>query len=112
MTERVETVAFADHYCVVFRRDGQPDEFLVDEKGRPQKFATASVALRQGRKALAKNQAPSPTAEDRDEFGTRAWRAAKDAELKAERDRVFGVRPTSTIERNGRTVIIERKRRR
>lgn len=109
MSARVEIVILGDDYCAVFRRPGQPDEFLVDERGRPQRFASASVALRQGRKAMviADASAIAP-----DVLGIRAWRAAKNADLKAERDRVFGTSAPASIERDGRTITVQRKRRR
>lgn len=110
MTVRVETVAIGPHYCAVFRTAGKPDEFLVDADGKPQRFATASLALRHGRKAVAATKtAPTPEA---DPFGIRTWRAERDADLKAERERVFGTSGPVTLERGGRTVVIERRRRR
>lgn len=110
MNVRVDVVALGDEYCAVFRRPGQPDEFLVDERGRPQKFASASVAMRQGRKAIAIENPPAMAPSDEDFLGARSWRAGKDAELAAERERVFGADKRKTIERGGRTVIIERRR--
>lgn len=109
MNVSVDVVALGDDYCAVFRRPGKPDEFLVDDRGRPQKFASASAAMRNGRKALAGEAAAATPARD-DELGVRGWRAAKDAELAAERERVFGPDKRKTIERGGRTVIIERRR--
>lgn len=112
MSVRVEIVVLGDDYCAVFRRPGQPDEFLVDERGRPQRFASASVALRQGRKAMVIADAPAIAPAVADVLGIRAWRAAKDADLKAERDRVFGTSAPASIKRDGRTILIQRKRRR
>lgn len=112
MSVRIEIVTLGDHYCAVFRRPGKPDEFLVDERGRPQRFASASVALRQGRKALVITDAPAIVPAVDDVLGIRAWRAAKNADLKAERDRVFGTSAPASIERNGRTIMVQRKRRR
>lgn len=110
MTVRVDVVALGDRYCAIFRRPGQPDEFLVDELGRPQKFASASVALRQGRKKIGVERTPATVPADDDVIGVRAWRAAKDQELAAEQERVFGPEKRKTIERGGRTVVIERRR--
>lgn len=110
MNVRVDVVALGDHYCAVFRRPGEPDKFLVDDRGRPQRFASASVAMRQGRKALAIENAPAMAPTDSDILGARSWRATKDAELAAELERVFGPEKRKTIERGGRTVIIERRR--
>lgn len=112
MSARVEIVILGDDYCAVFRRPGQPDEFLADERGRPRRFASASVALRQGRKALGIAAAPTIAPAVDDVLGIRAWRAAKDADLKAERDRVFGTSVPASIERNGRTITAQMKRRR
>lgn len=111
MILRVETIAIGDRYCAVFRRPGQPDELLVDELGRPQKFATASIALRQGRKAVAIEKVPAIAPADDDVLGVRSWRAEKDAELAAERERVFGPDKRKSIERGGRTVVVIERRR-
>lgn len=107
---RVDVVALGDEYCAIFRRPGRPDEFLVDDRGRPQKFASASVAIRQGRKSLVVADAPAVAPTDDDVLGIRSWRADKDAELAAERERVFGQDKPKSIERGGRTVIIECRR--
>jgi len=112
MSVRVDIVILGDDYCAIFRRPGEPDEFLVDERGRPQRFASASVALRQGRKALTISSTPAIAPTVADVLGIRAWRAAKDADLKAERDRVFGTSAPASIERNGRSITVQRKRRR
>ncbi|MGS1095855.1 hypothetical protein ACVCNR_14855 [Aquamicrobium terrae] len=112
MTVRVSTMAFGDRYCAVFHAPGRPDEFLVDEAGKPKKFATATEALRQGRKALAPHTQSGPIHAGADPFGIRAWRSQKDEALKAERERVFGTSGPASIERAGRTIVIERRRRR
>ena len=112
MTVRVSTMAFGDRYCAVFPASDRPDEFLVDDAGKPRKFATASEALRQGRKALAPANQPAPIHVDADPFGIRAWRSQKDDALQAERERVFGTSGPASIDRDGRTIVIERRRRR
>lgn len=108
----VIVLTLGEDHCAIFRRPGQPDEFLVDKDGRPQRFASASVALRQGRKALAVADAPPTVSAGEDILGIRAWRAAKDTVLQEERDRVFGAASLATIERNGRTITIQRRKRR
>lgn len=112
MTVRVSTMAFGDLYCAVFHAPGRPDEFLVGDDGKPKKFTTATEALRQGRKALAPASQLAPIHVDADPFGIRAWRSQKDEALKAERERVFGTSGPASIERAGRTIVIERRRRR
>lgn len=112
MSVRVDVVILGNDYCAVFRRKGQPDEFLVDSAGRPQKFATASLALRQGRKAAAAVKAPPIAPELPDLLGAKVWRAQKDAEIAAERQRVFGPSRPSVLDVGGKTVVVERKRRR
>ncbi len=112
MTVRVSTMAFGDRYCAVFHAPGKPDQFLVDDAGKPQKFATPTEALRHGRKALSISQQPAQNHVDADPLGIRAWRSQKDEALKAERERVFGTTGPAAIERDGRTIVIERRRRR
>lgn len=112
MTVRVSTMAFGDRYCAVFHAPGRPDEFLVDDAGKPRKFATASEALRHGRKALSISHHPAQNHADADPFGIRAWRSQKDEALRAERERIFGTSGPASIDRDGRTIVIERRRRR
>lgn len=112
MSVRVSTMPFGDCYCAVFHAPGRPDEFLVDEAGKPKKFATATEALRQGRKALAPANQSGVIHADADPFGIRAWRSQKDEALRSERERVFGKSGPASIDRDGRTIVIERRRRR
>lgn len=49
---RIEAVGFLDHYCAVYRRPGEHDEFLVDGEGNRCRFMTAAAAIYAARSAI------------------------------------------------------------
>lgn len=49
---RIEAVGFLDHYCAVYRRPGERDEFLVDGEGNRRRFETAAAAIYAARSAI------------------------------------------------------------
>ncbi|TPL40676.1 hypothetical protein [Mesorhizobium sp. B2-4-6] len=49
---RVEAIAIGSHYVAAYRRTGQPDQLLDGADGKPQRFASASDAIRAARGAL------------------------------------------------------------
>jgi hypothetical protein len=102
---RISSYAFPTFYAAVIHRDGEHDEFLSGEDGKPLRFRSATEAIRAGRKAfqpcLAEMSAGDP-------LGIADWRKRRDQDRAEERRRVFGDdQPRST-----RTIVIERRRRR
>lgn len=49
---RIEAIGFIDHYCAVYRRRGEHDEFLVDQDGKRRRFETAAAAICAARAAI------------------------------------------------------------
>ncbi|TPN34779.1 hypothetical protein [Mesorhizobium sp. B1-1-6] len=53
MTEtRIEAIGFGAYYCAAYRRDGAPDVLLDDADGKPQRFASATAAIKAAELAL------------------------------------------------------------
>ncbi len=118
MSVRVDVITLGGSYCAVFRRAGEPDELHVDEAGKPLRFATASLALRAGRKAASASD-PGTIRAERGDGLLSAWRKDKAAAIVAERTRVFsGFDAGASDEEAGiivsgsRIVAVERRKRR
>lgn len=74
---RIEAVGFLDHYCAVYRRPGERDEFLVDGEGNRRRFETAAAAIYAARSAIgigSRSMEPKALAEE-----AAAWKRRKDA---------------------------------
>ena len=77
---RIEAVGFLDHYCAVYRRPGEHDEFLVDGEGNRCRFETAAAAIYAARSAIGiglRPVAPKSLSEE-----AAAWRRRKEAASK------------------------------
>ncbi len=49
---RIEAIGFGAYYCAAYRRDGCPDVLLDDADGRPERFASATAAIKAAELAL------------------------------------------------------------
>ncbi|TPM19792.1 hypothetical protein [Mesorhizobium sp. B2-3-6] len=49
---RVEAIGFGAYYCAAYRRDGAPDILLDGADGKPQRFASATAAVKAAKLAL------------------------------------------------------------
>lgn len=102
---RVSSYAFPTFYAAVIHRDGEHDEFLSGDDGKPLRFGSATEAIRAGRGALGQHLSEAVSG---DPLGVADWRKRRDQDRAEERRRVFGEdQPRST-----RTVVVERRRRR
>lgn len=49
---RIEAIGFGAYYCAAYRRHGAPDVLLDDADGKPQRFASATAAIKAAELAL------------------------------------------------------------
>lgn len=74
--QRIEAIGFGAYYCAAYRRDGAPDVLLDDADGRPQRFTSATAAIKAAEIALHFKPA-APT--DEDILGARHFHEARAA---------------------------------
>lgn len=86
MTEiRIEAIGFGSYYCAAYRRDGVPDVLLDDADGKPERFASATAAIKAAELALHFSRPVEVS--DEDILGARRFhedRAAAEAALQIE----------------------------
>lgn len=81
---RIEAIGFGAYYCAAYRRDGCPDVLLDGADGKPQRFASATAAIKAAELAL--HFRPEQPV-DADVLGARRFhedRAAAEAALQIE----------------------------
>lgn len=81
---RIEAVGFGAYYCAAYRRDGWPDVLLDGADGKPERFTSATAAIKAAEMAL--HFKPAVPA-DEDILGARRFheaRAAAEAALQIE----------------------------
>lgn len=49
---RIEAISFGTYYCAAYRRDGLPDVLLDGADGRPERFSSATAAIKAAETAL------------------------------------------------------------
>lgn len=49
---RIEAIGFGAYYCAAYRRDGSPDVLLDGADGRPERFPSATAAVKAAELAL------------------------------------------------------------
>ncbi|ESY89035.1 hypothetical protein X739_00630 [Mesorhizobium sp. LNHC220B00] len=49
---RIEAISFGAYYCAAYRQDGAPDILLDGADGRPERFASATAAIKAAEMAL------------------------------------------------------------
>lgn len=49
---RIEAIGFGAHYCAAYKRDGGPDILLDGADGRPERFPSATAAVKAAELAL------------------------------------------------------------
>lgn len=108
---RVSSFTFPSHVCAVIHRDGCPDEFLVDDAGKPCRFETAAEAIRAGRASI-QSERDTRSSSIIDPLGITEWRRQKEQDLAEERARVFGSDEPQFLIRRGRAVVVETRKRR
>jgi len=79
---RVEALSFGSYYVAVFRQDGQSDETLDGPNGKPQRFGSASDAIRAGKAKLVPEAKALAAA-------AKTFRTDRNRGADEERDRVF-----------------------
>ncbi|TIM09155.1 hypothetical protein [Mesorhizobium sp.] len=78
---RIEAISFGSYYCAAYRRDGSPDVLLDGADGKPERFPSATAAIKAAELALHFKPA---TPADEDILGARRFhevRAAAEAAL-------------------------------
>ncbi|CAH2399186.1 hypothetical protein [Mesorhizobium ventifaucium] len=101
---RIEAISFGAYYCAAYRRDGAPDVLLDGADGKPERFPSATAAIKAAELAL--HFKPTTTPADEDLLGARRFhevRAAAEAALQI--DTLGGV----VVE--GRIIPVEVRRR-
>jgi len=81
---RVEAISFGSYYCAAYRRDGHPDILLDDASGKPERFPSATAAVKAAK--LARHFKPAAPV-DEDLLGARRFhevRAAAEVSLQIE----------------------------
>ncbi|RUV23457.1 MULTISPECIES: hypothetical protein [unclassified Mesorhizobium] len=79
---RVEALSFGAYYLAVLRQEGQPDDILDGPDGKPQRFDSASHAIRAGKARLVPEAKALASA-------SKTFGRDRRRELDEERERVF-----------------------
>ncbi|MER8387290.1 hypothetical protein [Mesorhizobium sp. M0968] len=100
---RIEAISFGSYYCAAYRSDGVPDVLLDGADGRPERFASATAAVKAAELAL--HFKPAEPA-DEDILGARSFH-----EVRAAAEIALQIETLGGVVVDGRVVPVEVRRR-
>jgi hypothetical protein len=100
---RIEAISFGTYYCAAYRSEGCPDVLLDGADGKPERFPSATAAVKAAEIALHfKPAAPI----DEDVLG-----AARFHEVRAAADAALQIETLGGVVIDGRVIPVEVRRR-
>ncbi|MER8615989.1 hypothetical protein NKG99_03910 [Mesorhizobium sp. M1409] len=100
---RIEAISFGTYYCAAYRCDGAPDILLDGADGRPERFTSATAAIKAAELAL--HFKPAIPA-DEDILGARQFH-----EIRAAAEAALQIEALGGVVVDGRVVPVEVRRR-
>ncbi|RWO23348.1 hypothetical protein [Mesorhizobium sp.] len=100
---RIEAISFGTYYCAAYRRDGTPDILLDGADGKPERFPSATAAIKAAELAL--HFRPATPAEE-DVLGARRFH-----EVRAAAEVALQIDTLGGVVVDGRVVPVEVRRR-
>lgn len=101
---RIEAISFGSYYCAAYRRDGAPDILLDGADGRPERFPSATAAVKAAELAL--HFKPAVSAADEDVLGARRFH-----EVRAAAEVALQIDTLGGVVVDGRVIPVEVRRR-
>lgn len=102
-SSRIEAISFGAYYCAAYRRDGCPDVLLDGADGRPERFPSATAAIKAAELAL---HFKPPVVADDDLLGARRFH-----EVRAAAEVALQIDTLGGIVVDGRVIPVEVRRR-
>ncbi|TIR34554.1 MAG: hypothetical protein E5X35_07525 [Mesorhizobium sp.] len=107
---RIEAISFGAYYCAAYRRDGAPDVLLDGADGKPERFPSATAAIKAAELALHfKAVVPGEGAELT--FAKAALGAEQFHERRAAQEAALQIEMLGGVVVDGRVVPVEVRRR-
>ncbi|MES0168227.1 hypothetical protein NKJ87_19930 [Mesorhizobium sp. M0027] len=100
---RIEAIGFGSYYCAAYRRNGCPDVLLDGADGRPERFPSATAAVKAAELALHFKPAVSA---DEDVLG-----ALRFHEVRAAAEVALQINTLGGVVVDGRVIPVEVRRR-
>lgn len=102
---RIEPIGFGAYYCAAYRREGYPDVLLDGADGKPERFPSATAAIKAAEMALHFNS-PKLEITEEDLLG-----AGRFHEIRAAAEAALQIEALGGVVVDGRVIPVEVRRR-